>query len=690
MPQRPRMSSVSRRFTPKLVAFRAIAGALFAGIVLISCGPDLRTATLPDAPTPSDSAMGDDAGITQETNKTMRSKQTPMGDAAAGAVDSTASAPEQPDVHSFANAVEVTVKHLALDLDVDFETRRLEGRASLHLDRHAPTSRLVLDTRDLEIRGVFLDDGTTPAVWRLGEAVEFLGRPLEIELKDATRSVHVDYATSPDAGALLWLEPSQTAGGRHPFLFTQSQAILARTWVPIQDSPGVRFTYEATVRAPTPLIALMSAENPIERSASGVYSFRMPQPIPSYLLALAVGDLTFAPIGDRTGIYAEPPVLERAVYEFGETEEMMTAVEALYGPYRWGRYDILVLPAGFPFGGMENPRLTFVTPTILAGDRSLVSLIAHELAHSWSGNLVTNATWNDFWLNEGFTVYLERRIMEELEGRDYADMLTLLGLQDLEGTMAGLDARDTHLHLSLHQRDPDEGMTDVAYEKGYFFLLSIEAAVGRERFDAFIERWFEGSAFRSADTETFLAFLDRELLSNDAALRRELEVDRWVYGPGLPVRPAVVSERFEQVDRQLAAWADGRQTAGQLETARWTTHEWLRFLRGLPETMTTAQLAELDAAFGFTETGNSEMLHAWLHHAIAHRYEAAYPALDDFLTGMGRRKFLQPLYSRLAAGDDTRAMAIDIYRRARPGYHSVSTQTIDAILDWGDATASSD
>ncbi|MEM9557906.1 MAG: M1 family metallopeptidase [Acidobacteriota bacterium] len=600
------------------------------------------------------------------------------------------------DVHSFATPDEVSVRHLDLTLAVDFETRRLEGRASLDVTRHGEAAQdaatLVLDTRDLDIQAVTfgsengVEDGAeTEATWSLGEPVEFLGRALTIELPAGAERVHVDYASSPDAAALLWLEPSQTAGGEHPFLFTQSQAILARTWVPIQDTPGVRFTYDATVTVPDGLIALMSAENPTTASDDGVHTFRMPQPIPSYLLALAVGDLEFRDLGGSVGVYAEPPVIDDAAYEFGETPDMMTAVEALYGPYRWGRYDILVLPAGFPFGGMENPRLTFVTPTILAGDRSLVSLVAHELAHSWSGNLVTNGTWNDFWLNEGFTVYLERRIMEELEGRDYSEMLALLGLQDLEGSIADLDAADTHLYLHLEGRDPDDGMTDVAYEKGYFFLRMLEETVGRERFDAFLESWFESRAFESTWTDGFLAYLEQELIAGDQELAAKLQVDAWVDGPGLPSNaPTVTSARFDTVDAQLAAFAEGTGAA-ELTTEGWTTHEWLRFLRGLPDELSDEQMVDLDTAYGFTGTGNSEMLHAWMHHVIAHRYEPGYPALEEFLTGMGRRKFLQPLYTRMAEADDTRAMAVRIYREARPGYHSVSTNTIDAILRWDEA-----
>lgn len=592
---------------------------------------------------------------------------------------------EVDDVHSAARPAEVAVKHLELDLAVDFEQQRLVGRASLHIERSPDAgSQLLLDTRDLEIRDVTLDDGQKTS-YRLGIERELLGRGLSIDLQPETRIVHVDYATSPEAAALQWLDPAQTAGGEHPYLFTQSQAILARTWVPCQDSPTARFTYEATVRVPPELMAVMSAVNPQERSADGVYHFEMPQAIPSYLLALAVGDLEFRAMGERTGVYTEPSVLEAAAWEFAETEQMMEAVEELYGPYRWGRFDILVLPPSFPFGGMENPRLTFATPTILAGDRSLVALIAHELAHSWSGNLVTNATWNDFWLNEGFTVYLERRIMEALEGKDYAGMLAELGRQDLQGTLDDMapDSADGHLFLALDGRDPDDGMTDVAYEKGYFFLRMVEETLGRERFDPFLRQWFDTNAFQSRTTEDFLRYLRTELVAGDDDMARRLQVDAWVHGPGLPANmPTLSSEAFDRVDAARAAWLDGSTAADLLGVEGWTTHHWLHFIRGLPAELDTARLAELDAAFGFGSSGNSEILAAWLMHVIANRYEPHYPALADFLERQGRRKFLRPLYQAMADREDLRPMAEEIYQRARPGYHPVSYGTIDVILDW--------
>lgn len=597
------------------------------------------------------------------------------------------------DRHTFARPDEVAVRHLDLDLAVDFDRRTLAGTATLTLDRRAGADHVILDTRDLDVEAATLVGGAgdgDAAPFTLGEPVEFLGRALTIAIRPDTEGVRVAYATRPEAAALQWLAPAQTAGGRYPFLFTQSQAILARTWVPCQDSPGVRMTYAARIRVPPGLLALMSAENPQATSADGAYTFTMPQPIPSYLLALAVGDLAFRPLDDRSGVYAEPSVVEAAAWELADIPQMIAAAEALYGPYRWGRYDVLILPPSFPFGGMENPRLTFATPTILAGDRSLVALVAHELAHSWSGNLVTNATWDDFWLNEGFTTYFEGRIMERLYGREVADMLGALGLQDLHEEVADLgDASpDTRLHLDLAGRDPDDGMTDIAYEKGRAFLRLLEQTVGRERWDAFLAGYFDSYAFQSMTTARFLEILRTELLTPEQVA--DLRIDDWIYGAGLPPNlPEVASARFARVDAQLAAWlAD--TPAGGLQTAGWTTHEWLRLIRNLPAApagVTAEQLAGLDRAFSFTDSGNAEIQAAWFQRAIAAGYRSVYPALERFLLRVGRRKFLEPLYRALARTPEGKAWAVEIYERARPGYHPLAQGTVDEVLGRGAASA---
>ena len=587
------------------------------------------------------------------------------------------------DPHSWARPDEVAVTHLDLDVTVSFERRRIHGEATLHIDNLAGADELWLDTRDLDISRVRLHPAVDEVVWSRGDVQPFLGRPMRVEIRPETTQVKIEYSSRPEAAALQWLGPAQTAGGRHPFLLSQSQSVLARTWIPCQDTPAVRMTYNATVRVPPDLMALMSAENPTRKNDQGVYEFEMLQPIPSYLLAIAVGDLEYRSLGDHSGVYAEPEVIERAVYEFADTERMIDVAAELYGPYRWGVYDMIVLPPSFPYGGMENPRLSFMTPTLLAGDRSLVSTVAHELAHSWSGNLVTNATWNDFWLNEGFTTYFEYRIMEQLYGRDYSEMLAFLARRELLETFddLGPGSSDGHLWIDLAGRDPDD-TTDVAYEKGYAFLRLLEERYGRERWDRFLRDYFERFAFQSMTTDRFLEYLRKELIVDGGVPDEQLQIEAWIFGPGLPDNaPVIESGAFAAVEAWLEQWMAGTP-APELPGGVWSTHEWLHFLRSIPRTVDVAKLAELDAAWALSASGNAEILHAWLMKAIVHDYESAYPALEEFLTGVGRRKFLRPLYEELARSTEGMVRARAIYEKARDGYHPVASATVDEILGW--------
>ncbi|MDH3267196.1 MAG: M1 family aminopeptidase/hydrolase, partial [Gammaproteobacteria bacterium] len=457
-----------------------------------------------------------------------------------------------PDHHSFANTEDYRITHIDLDLAVDFARQVISGTATLAIDRLADSNApLRLDTRELRIDSVRArsNDQLRDTGFSLGDAVAFLGSPLSIDLPADSSTVAIYYETVPSASGLQWLEPRQTAGKRQPFLFTQAQAIHARSFVPLQDTPGVRFTYNATVRTPRELRAVMSADNDPDAEKDGLYQFSMPQPIPSYLLALAVGDLEFMPMGRRTGVYAERELLQAAAAEFADTEAMLEATEEVYGPYRWDRYDLLILPPSFPFGGMENPRLSFITPTVIAGDRSLVSLIAHELAHSWSGNLVTNSSWRDMWLNEGFTTYLTYRIMQIVYGDDRYKMEMSLGFADLQDDLDDLDDNDTRLANDIRGRDPDEVFTNIPYEKGSLFLHEIEQSIGRETFDRFLLDYFNKFAFKSLSTEDFLQHLGGTLLRSHGELLDAARIREWIYSPGIPENaPRPRSDAFTRVD----------------------------------------------------------------------------------------------------------------------------------------------
>lgn len=600
------------------------------------------------------------------------------------------------DVHTLSDLAAFRVRHVDLDLTVDFAMRRLAGRADLRVSQIDPDARtLTLDTRDLDVRSVSLiapAGAPTALPFKLGEAKQFLGRPLQIEMPAALgdgagdRIVRVEYQTQPQASGLQWLTPVQTAGKKHPYLFSQSQAIHARSWIPLQDSPQVRITYRATIRTPEGLKAVMSAahgkndEKPDEHGLR-TYRFELDQAIPPYLIALAVGDIAFRSTGPRTGVYAEPAVLDAAAKEFVDLERMVSACEKLFGPYRWGRYDLLILPPSAPYGGMENPRLSFITPTVIAGDRSLVSLITHELAHSWSGNLVTNATWRDFWLNEGFTTYLERRLVEALYGKRREQMEDFLGLQNLKLEMADLPAADQHLAIDLRGRDPDDGSTTVPYEKGKLFLQYLENRFGREALDTFLRNYFDRFSFQSIDTEQFLDDLRTNLVARKPSALTEQQIHAWIYEPGLPgfavLPPADV---FEPIDKARTAWLAGTVAVAALPTREWSTQEWLHFLNSLPSELPANRLEELDGTFALSSSTNAEIAHSWFRVAIRNDYTPAYPKLEHYLTSIGRRKLVRPLYEDMMKTPAGAERARAIYAKARSGYHPITQTSIDAIV----------
>ncbi len=584
------------------------------------------------------------------------------------------------DAHSFSGGSTARIQHEQLDLLLDFQKKVISGAATITISNPEKADSIFLDTRNLRILSVENAVSNHAMDYSMGLRHEIFGQALKIKISGGEDKILIRYETRPDAAALQWLNPEQTSGKKQPMLFTQGQAILSRTWFPCQDSPGIRFTWSANVRAPEGLRVLMSAE--VQKKSGIDFHFEMPKAVPAYLVALAAGNFQFRAIDQRTGVYAEEEVLNLAASEFSGMPKMLEAAEKLYGPYQWGRYDVLVLPPSFPFGGMENPCLTFATPTILAGDRSLVSLIAHELAHSWSGNLVTNETWNDFWLNEGFTVYFERRIMEAMEGKEYADMLSVIGYGDLQHTIHefGEKSPDTRLKLDLSNRDPDDGMNDIAYEKGYLFLCMLEKHAGRKKWDAFLKKYFQDHAFQSISTEKFLSYLDKNLLRDLQLSQNQLDISAWIYKAGLPQKTGIpVSVRFMKAERLATATLAGKLPAED-SIRGWTSHEWLHYLRCLDDKISADMCSHLDARFHFTGSGNSEILFQWLLSGIRCGYPPAITASEVFLLKTGRRKFVLPLYKQLIQTEEGRRLAEDIFQRAAPSYHPVTRQSVEASL----------
>ena len=582
------------------------------------------------------------------------------------------------DMHTLSNYQDLPILNTHLELSVNFQEKKLKGSVTHRFDENRKVDLLKLDTKYLKIDSI--QDGNGNSLeYSFGEFDELLGSALSVILNSQSNEVVIFYETTNKSEALDWLLPNQTAGKTFPFMYTQGQSIFTRSWIPIQDTPGLRITYSAKINTPENMMAVMSAANPQEMDTNNVYSFKMNQPIPPYLIALAVGNLEFKAIDYRTGVYAEPSMVEECANELIDMGKMVDVAEQLYGKYDWDRYDVIVLPPSFPFGGMENPRLTFATPTIIAGDRSLVSLIAHELAHSWSGNLVTNATWNDFWLNEGFTVYFERRIMEALYGRDYSEMLALLGFQDLQNQVDNSQPAMQLLRLNMKGKHPDDAMTDIAYEKGYFFLRMLEENIGREKMDEFLKKYFNDHKFQTIVTEEFLSYLKENLLDDNF---KGLNVEQWVFDSGIPKNcPKINSLRFKNVESSVATFLDGGAQELKVVSEKWSTHEWLHFLKHLPESLSLDQMEDLDKVFNLSNSGNSEIVAVWFLQSIKNDYRPAFENLEKFLVKIGRRKFLQPLYLELSKNQEHKIWAKKVYQKARNNYHYVSFNTIDDILN---------
>jgi leukotriene-A4 hydrolase len=585
------------------------------------------------------------------------------------------------DSHSFSNSAEAVVKHLDLDIKVDFDTQTISGKASWQIENISKGNEIIFDENTLNITKVTLGDDEKETKFELGKEVEFHGRPLHITIEPNTTKVNIYYSTTKESIALQWLKPEQTADKKKPFVFSQGESIWSRTWIPCQDSPGVRFTYNAKVTVPKDLMAVMSAVNPQQKNDTGVYTFKQEKAIPSYLMAIAVGDIEFKSIDNRTGVYAEHTVIDKAKWEFGELGKMVNAAEKLFGPYQWGRYDVIVLPPSFPYGGMENPNLTFLTPTVLAGDRSLTSLLAHELGHSWSGNLVTNATWDDIWLNEGFTTYVEHRIGEEVFGVKEAKMQDVLSRKTLKVNLdeIGKDSPDSRLKVETSGRNPDDGLSEIPYEKGYAFLQTVEDAVGRKKFDEFITNYFKAHAFQSITTEDFVDYFNKNLIKGDKVLADKIKLDDWIYKPGIPgniITP--VSEDFNSIDNIQKTW---RKTGVKgLSQKIKSTNEKQYFINYLPNDLTADEMAAIDKEFNFTNGGNFVIRRQWFVQAIQHQYKDAYPAIEQFLTSYSRTGSLLPLYKAMIKTPEGKAWAKQVYAKAKPGYHATTVQAVELLF----------
>ncbi|MCO5260654.1 MAG: M1 family metallopeptidase [Crocinitomicaceae bacterium] len=586
------------------------------------------------------------------------------------------------DIHSYANLDQIRTKHLHLDLDVNFSNKTIYGVARHQMERLKDTDTAIFDIKYLDIQKVTTGkDKEKDADYVIGKNDSILGAPLMIAIDSTVKYINIYYKTTDKTEALDWLDPELTEGKKYPFLYSQGESILTRSWIPIQGSPSNRITYSADVKVPKEFLAIMSAQNPQKKNDTGMYHFEMNQPIPAYLIAIAVGNIDYKSLGSNCGVYSEPELLDACANELEDLPKMIHAAENLFGKYQWEQYDVIVLPYSFPFGGMENPRLTFANPTLITGDKSLVTVIAHELAHSWSGNLVTNASWEDFWLNEGFTVYLENRIMESIYGKDVADIHTVIEFQELQRTLEHIDLDDTRLKLNLEGRNPDDAMTDVAYIKGAYFLKTLENEVGRSKFDKFLNSYFAHFSFKTLSTEDFVNYLEKNLLKPNHV---RFNVEEWIYGENIPSNCIkITSKRLEKVEKLAKDVGQGKiEKLKNYQLKDLVTQEWMSFIRKLPKDISAKTMKAIDDKLNFKNCGNSEIMCEWYIVAVKRGYTLAQPNIEKFLNKTGRMKYLEPIYESLYTSQypGDKELALKIYQEAKKNYHPVARIGVESIL----------
>lgn len=584
------------------------------------------------------------------------------------------------DPHSFAQPNKVQATHLNWEGSVDFEKKQIRAKASWLLSHASKADTVVFDTYGLYIDSVRLDDNQN-TFWKLDAPQPILGSALRIVLQPGTQMVHIFYRTSNQAKGLQWLEAHQTADKKHPFLFSQGQAILTRSWLPCQDSPALRFSFDAKVNVPSGLTAVMSAANQAQKQVDGRYSLSNQQPIPSYLFALAVGDIHYKAFDERTGVFAEKSKLEQAWQEFANLPPMVRAAERLYGRMPWERLDLLVLPPSFPFGGMENPMLMYVAPSLIAGDRSLTNLVAHELAHAWSDQILRHASWEDFWLNEFFTNYIERRIIEEMEGPAYAEMMQALSNLELERNLAQAKTNNqpTILAPKLLAKDPDLVLSAATYQKCTALMMQLESKLGKKALDQWIRKQITEGRNPIHTTNSFLKQHQKSLFAPSVFESDILEA--WLYQNELPINyERKPSARFASVEAVASIWQQGEDIRN-LPTGGWSVYEWIYFLKAINQgQIKQERLRELDALIAFSQSGNVELKSAWFQLCLQHNYFEVLSEIENMVATTGRRKILIAIYKALWNNLITKDEALLWFENYQEQYHPVARNSIAQIL----------
>jgi leukotriene-A4 hydrolase len=584
---------------------------------------------------------------------------------------------QKQDPHSYADLEQGQIVNITLRMSVNFPDQVLHVTATYTL-KASLNGSFYMDMRDLDLHRIHRDGEVL--LWEIDATDPILGERLHLKELKGVKEFTVEFSTSPNASALQWASPAQTKSGKHPFLYSQCFSIHARSLFPCQDTPMVRFTYDAQVEVPKGLTAVMagSFEGIEHEDEISVYRFHMPQPIPSYLFAFAVGNIAFKGVSERCGIYAEPEMLEAAAWEFEENEKRLHQIEELFGPYIWERYDVLVMPPSFPYGAMENPRLTFFSPVYIVGDRSGTWVVTHEMAHAWTGNLVTNATWEDFWLNEGWTTYAESRSTEVLEGRDYSQLLAVLGRNAMLDEMErlGEDSERTCLKFPQKGIDPDAVVTNIPYEKGYAFLVQLERVVGRKSFDEFIQKYLNTYAFQSLTTEEFVDFLKEHLPQAVG----EVDIDEWLYQPGFPESTHVLkSKLYDEVEVLITAYENGELPKKE-QVSGWIFHQIFIFIQMLPEAIPVEDCQYLENLFSFKGSPRYAYFYDFYSLCIRSGYREVMPEVEYFLETIGVSSRVVKVYRALAETAWSKGLARKIFNRYQERYHPIARANIERAL----------
>ncbi|KAG5898655.1 hypothetical protein JTB14_005414 [Gonioctena quinquepunctata] len=594
------------------------------------------------------------------------------------------------DPSSFSRPELVIVKDICLNLNVNFNNKILSGNVILSVEKvDENANELVLDSFKLDISSVSDAETGNQLDFKLSEHLADYGSQLTVQLPEKNGNsykIDIEYKTSPDASGIQWISPKATAGKKHPFLFSQFQSSHARSVIPCQDTPAVKQTYTATISAPPELTVLMSAIcNGTKTLHGGKLShFVQKVPVPSYLVALAVGALESRKLGPRSHVWAEKEIIEECAYEFADTEHQLKTAEQICGPYVWGIYDLLVLPPSFPYGGMENPCLTFVTPTLLAGDRSLANVVAHEIAHSWTGNLVTNRTFEHFWLNEGFTVFVERKIKGRLESPQSQDFDAYTCVSELRETInrIGKDSPLTRLVVDLKGVHPDEAFSTVPYEKGQTFLRYLESTVGGpEKFEPFLRNYFETFKFKSIETSDFKDFFEQSF--SDIPEITSIDWDTWLHSAGMP--PVIpdydrsLATICDDLHKAFSKWSgEGPIPISNEDKEKLTSNQMIYFLEKIVEAekQPIEKLVSLEKLFSLDKIKNAEIKFRWLRICLKAEWEEKVNPTMAWINVVGRMKYVRPLYRDLYQWEYTRERAVSNFLANRHNMMHVTAYTL--------------